>query len=95
MGARAIDAINLNTLRQARGCMQRSAGLGERQMAILKLLCDSAHLTLPNMMLAFNCSNGAVSGTLNDLVNRKLIERCGSVGAYRYAITKKGRVLCA
>ncbi len=88
-----IAAFNLKTLRQARGCMP-SNGTGERRLAILKVLCDRDAQTLHDIAAAFNMSTNAVAGTINCLVNEKLISRQGSVGKYRYSITGKGRTLC-
>lgn len=90
-----LARFNLTTLAQLRGSMRNNATLGERQLAILRQLCDGAQLDLRELASASDVTPGALTGALRLMSDQELIRRIGVRGQYRYGITDKGRARCA
>ena len=90
--------FTLKTLRQANGAMRQprtNTKIADRQVSVVRLLLDHEFLSLAQLANALDMNRNSLSGTITLMVERRLLERIGDCGDYRYAATDAGRALCA
>lgn len=86
--------FNLKTLRQARGAMRQPSANSARHMSILCMLHDGAYLSVAQMAAALGLPPNSLSGTATLMVDKRLLNRIGDRGDYRYTASEAGRALC-
>lgn len=87
--------FNLFTLRQARGAMRQPFSHSARHRSILSLMCDGEYLSLAQIGAALSMHPNSLCGTITLMVDKRLLDRIGDRGDYRYTATEVGQSLCA
>lgn len=88
-----LAEFNLKTLRQARGAMRQPSARSARHLAILRLSRDGAWLSLREIAAALEMRPNALCGTITLMVDKRLLDRIGDRGDYRYTASEAGRAL--
>lgn len=85
--------FTLKTLRQAKCAMRPPSVKTSRQIAILQVLPVGSYLTPREIALALDIDRNTVYGTITQMHDKRLLDRIGDVGDYRYSSTPAGRGL--
>lgn len=86
--------FNLKTLRQARGSLRAPTAKSGRHLSILRMLPAGAWMSLQQIAAALDMSPNSLSGTITLMVDKRLLDRIGDRGDYRYSASEAGRALC-
>lgn len=81
----------LRTLRQAQGAMRPAPAKTVRQLAILRALPEGRRLDYRQIGDEVNVELPALAATLHYMHEKKLLDRIGEAGEFRYGSTVKGR----